>query len=55
MRKIVQIAAIPETEDAPQRVFVLCDDGTAWYLQPNAKDLIWRQLPDVPEKETPPV
>jgi hypothetical protein len=29
-RRVIQIAAIPESENHSYRVFALCDDGTIW-------------------------
>jgi hypothetical protein len=54
-RKIVSIAATPDNEEQPERLFALCDDGTVWVIATTAKNLVWRQLPDVPENKAPPV
>ena len=59
MRKIVQIAVstrAPEVDaegsrDKAQEVVVtaLCDDGTAWLIQPDEHEARWQRLPEIPQ------
>ena len=48
-RKIIQISAIPETQNEYSTIYALCGDGTLWY---HVKDG-WEQLPDVPQPKHP--
>lgn len=34
-RKIIQIAATPETQDSYHTIYALCDDGTLWTRTPH--------------------
>lgn len=55
MRKIVQIAAIPEApNDVGECLYAVCDDGTVWAFRSQLASEIryekkWRRLPDVPQ------
>lgn len=54
MRKIVQIAAVPETDGSEGGVYGLCDDGTLWVLchdQPGGYGTKWDRMPDIPQDE----
>jgi hypothetical protein len=57
MRKIIQLAttALPPRildgirhTDDEFVVTALCDDGTAWYIQPDHVDANWQPLPPIP-------
>jgi hypothetical protein len=52
-RKIIQIAAIPETEDSCETIFALADDGTIWYCLPDSHKPAWNQiqLDSLPERK----
>ena len=43
-RKIIQIAAIPETAYCRCSVFALADDGTIWSHHPGKDGTSWTQL-----------
>lgn len=47
-RKIVQIAATPETEKAPRAAYALCDDGTFWFLD---EGFGWYLMPAIPQED----
>jgi hypothetical protein len=52
-RKIVQIAAIPETAECDFAVLALADDGTIWSHCPKFNGTSWEQmqLNSLPERE----
>ena len=52
MRKIVQIAAVPETQAGYAAVYALSDDGCVWLWldKPNENDC-WGRLPDIPQDQ----
>lgn len=52
-RKIIQIAAIPETEESYCNVFALADDGTIWSHHPGGDGTAWTRLKvdSLPERE----
>ena len=52
MRKIVQIAAVPETEKSDGGVFALTHDGVVWVLADDGQDR-WERLPYIPQDEPP--
>lgn len=54
MRKIIQITAIPQSEDWSPTLFALCDDGSLWYmLKPSSSDgrdeWDWKPVPRIPD------
>jgi hypothetical protein len=53
-RKIIQIAATPETEDYCKTLFALADDGTIWSCFPDSRKPAWNQvqLDPPPERES---
>ena len=50
-RKIIQIAAIPETKNSFRTVFALCDDGTVWDIFESGDG--WELLPPIPQDQPP--
>ena len=50
MRKIVQIAAVPETEKSDGGVYALTNDGVVWVLADDGQDR-WERIPDIPQDE----
>lgn len=59
-RKITQLVAVPGN---PQRLAVLCDDGSVWVYQltepleaarGGATDWMWTRLYDIPQDEQKP-
>ncbi len=45
MRKIIQITALPETQECLLAVFALCDDGTVWRCAAHGHEWIgWNWL-----------
>ena len=49
-RKIIQIAAVPETEYSFAYKIVLCDDGTVWSMRMDGNSE-WLMCPPVPQEE----
>lgn len=52
MRKVVQIAAVPETAYSEGGVYALCDDGSLWGLchdQPGRYGVQWDRMPPIPQ------
>ena len=47
-RKIVQIAALPETSSQFDTVLALCDDGSLWWLV-WVPEQAWHRFPEIPE------
>lgn len=47
-RRIVQICAIPDTEDAHESVIALDNRGEVWCIA-NCVDGTWTKLPPLPE------
>ena len=53
-RKIIQIAAAPETKYSLAYTIVLCDDGTVWSMRRmdgNDVHSEWLMCPPVPQEE----
>lgn len=50
-RKIIQIAATPETKNSFRTVFALCDDGTVWDIFESGDG--WELLPPIPQGQLP--
>ena len=52
-RKIIQIAATPETIHSLAYMIVLCDDGTVWSMRISGYDehSEWLMCPPVPQEE----
>ena len=50
-RKIIQIAATPDTTDYYSELYALCDDGTVWRktIRPSDEDTKWKHIEDVPQ------
>jgi len=56
MRKIVQIAAVPETDITYGGVYGLCSDGSVWLCtneQSTIAEREWLRLPDIPQDQPP--
>ena len=49
-RKIIQIAAVPETKYSLAYTLVLCDDGTVWSMRQDGSSE-WLMCPPVPQEE----
>ena len=47
-RRFVQLAAVPAGPSNPERVYALCNDGTAWVLMRRTDGNAWKRLPPVP-------
>ena len=50
MRKIVQISAVPETENNNERLYALCDDGSVWVTYTPSGVSVWIRVGDVPQE-----
>ena len=53
-RRVVQIAAVPETDHSLGGLFGICADGSAWVLAfsgdtATGMDVAWTRLPDIPQ------
>jgi len=49
-RKIIQIAAVPETQYSRAYTIVLCDDGTVWGMRMDGNNK-WLLCPTAPQEE----
>lgn len=49
MRKIIQIAIDPSTDEYTGSVYALCDDGTVWSRQ-DITNKQWYKLPPIPQE-----
>lgn len=49
MRKIINIAAIPETPDNYGQLYALCNDGSVWAQQIGTDE--WVLISDIPQSE----
>lgn len=45
-RKIIQLAAIPQSDDTLPTLFALCNDGSVWFIN---KDHFWLRVEPVPQ------
>ncbi len=52
-RKIIQISAIPDSENNLSGVFALCDDGTLWWSAVTDDSGAWIRLRDIPQDRRP--
>lgn len=53
-RKIVQIAAIPETDSEFGKAVALADDGSVWAMELRGiawERHFWERMPDLPQDE----
>lgn len=50
MRKIIQIAVTPETEECFGYLYALCSDGTVWFRSTSGNGTNWLQMPDLPQE-----
>jgi len=51
MRKIIQIAVIPEGDTVNSEVLALCDDGTLWVTLCKSVPLCWNRMPLIPQDD----
>lgn len=51
MRRIIQIAATPDTTDRYVTMYALCDDGTVWNIAWDMRGVPtkWSPVPPVPQ------